>query len=80
MAAAEGDGEQDEQILGLVQKANITDFRMYLMRWIVRHHVAFSMVEDEDFQAMITSCNSGVADYLVQSGSTIRNWVEEEYL
>ena len=80
VAAAEGDDEQDERISGLVQKANITDFHMYLMQWIVRHHVAFSMVEDEDFQAMITSCNSGVADYLVQSGSTIRNWVEEEYL
>jgi hypothetical protein len=72
--------EQDEQVSGLIQRANITDFRFHLLRWIVRHNVAFTMVEDDDFQAIITACNSGVADYLVQSGSTIRNWVEEEYL
>ena len=29
---------------------------------------------------MIKACNKGVSDYLVQSGSTIRNWVEEEFV
>ena len=29
---------------------------------------------------MIASCNKGVADYLIRSGSAIRNWVEEEYV
>ena len=32
------------------------------------------------FKAIITSCKRGVSDDLVQNGSTIRNWVEEEYL
>lgn len=72
--------EQDEQVSGLVQRANITDFRFYLLRWMVRRNIVFSEVEDDDFQAMITACNKGVADYLVQSGQTMRNWVEEEYV
>ena len=76
----EGDVEQDEQVSGLVQRANITDFRFYLLRWMVRRNIVFSEVEDDDFQAMITACNKGVADYLVQSGQTMRNWVEEEYV
>ena len=29
---------------------------------------------------MLTAINKGVSNYLVRSGSTIRNWVEEEYL
>ena len=80
VVAIEGDNKQDEYILGLVQKTNITNFHMYLIQQIMRHYVTFSIVEDKDFQAMITSYNSGVIDYLVYSGSTIRNQVEEEYL
>ena len=72
--------EEDERVSGLSQKANITDFRFFLLRWLVRNNVAFITVEDGDFQSMITSCNKGVADYLVQSSTTIRNWAEEEYL
>ena len=29
---------------------------------------------------MLTTINKGVSNYLVRSGLTIRNWVEEKYL
>ena len=66
------DATKDEEVSGLVQKANITDFRFYLMRWIVRHHLPFDIVEDEDFQEVVKACNIGVQRYLV-CGTTIRN-------
>ena len=47
---------------------------------MVRRNIVFTEVEDDDFQAMITSYNKGVADYLIHSSQTMRNWVEEEYL
>ena len=72
--------EEDKHILGLVQKANITDFHFYLLRWIVRHNVTFVTVENEDFQGILTAINKSVSNYLVRSGSTICNWVEEKYL
>jgi hypothetical protein len=41
----------------LIQTLNVHNWRRHLIHWIVRRHVAFSAIEDEDFKAMLTSLN-----------------------
>ena len=43
-------------------------------------HISFVEVEDSDFQEMLKSLNGLVNDYLVKSGDTIRNWVEDDFI
>jgi hypothetical protein len=68
------------QIKGLVMLVNIDTFRYYLTRWIVNRHIPFSAVEDPDFQEMLKSLNGSVNDYLVKSGNTVRNWIEDDLI
>lgn len=68
------------QYRSLLQVINIDDFRFHLTRWIVERHIPFTVVEDENFQAMLSSLNSTVKDRLVKSGDSIRNWMEDEFV
>ena len=47
---------------------------------MVNRHVAFVEVENSDFQDMLKSVNGSINDYLVRSGNTIRNWVEDDFI
>ena len=47
---------------------------------MVNRHVAFSEVENSNFQDLLKSLNGLVNDYLVCLGNTIRNWVENDFL
>ena len=68
------------QVKGLMTVINVNEFRYRLTRWIVNRHVAFSEVENEDFQDMLRSVHPSINDYLVRSGNTIRNWVEDDFI
>jgi hypothetical protein len=68
------------QIRGLMTVVNVDEFRYRLTRWMVNRHVAFSEVENSDFQDMLKSINGSINDYLVRSGNTIRNWVEDDFI
>ena len=78
--------EEDEstmrgpQVKGLTTVVNVDEFRYRLTRWMVNRHVAFIEVENSDFQDMLKSVNSSINDYLVRSGNTIRNWVEDDFI
>ena len=67
-------------IRGLVSTVNVDTFRYCLTRWIVNRHIPFTEVEGSDFQALLKSLNGSVTDYLVKSGDTIRNWVEDDFI
>jgi hypothetical protein len=72
--------EEDQEVVrGLVHSVNIPRFRYHLLRWIVRRHISFTEVEDEDFQAILTELNTTIKPYLV-SRNTIRNWAENEFI
>lgn len=45
------------QIRGLMTVVNVDEFRYRLTRWMVNRHVAFSEVENSDFQDMLKSVN-----------------------
>ena len=68
------------QVKGLLTVINVNEFRYRVTRWIFNRHVAFSEVENEDFQDMLRSVNPSINDYLVRSGNTIRNWVEDDFI
>jgi hypothetical protein len=57
---------------GLIHSVSIPRFRYYLLRWIVRRHISFTEVEDEDFQALLIKLNTIIKPYLVIRNS-IRN-------
>ena len=68
------------QVKGIMPIVNFDNFLYHLTLWIVNCHVAFSHVEHPDFQALLESLNSSVNDYLVRSGYTIRNWLEDDLM
>jgi hypothetical protein len=68
------------QVKGLMTIINVNEFRYRLTRWMINRHIAFSEVENSDFQDMLKSINGSINDYLVRSGNTIRNWVEDDFL
>ena len=63
----------------LLQSFNATRFRRHLLQWLVKRQHSFIEVEDEDFQEMLCACNEAVEPYLPRSGSTIKNWVVDEF-
>jgi hypothetical protein len=63
----------------LLQSVNVNKFRDHLVRWLVRKQLSFAQVEDEDFRQMLLSLSQAINPYLVQSATTIRNWVQLEY-
>jgi hypothetical protein len=67
-------------IHGVIQGVNIDDVRFHLIRWIVEKHVPFSVVEDQNFQKMISAMSQMTAAKLTTSGDTVRNWIEDEFI
>ena len=68
------------QIRGLTTVVNVDEFRYRLTRWMINRHVPFSEVENSDFQDMLKSVNGSINEYLVRSGNTIRNWMEDDFI
>ena len=64
----------------LLYSMNVPAFRQNLLAWLVTRQQSFREVEDQYFQAMLLALNQSVKGYLVESGTTIRNWLEEEFL
>ena len=59
---------------------NVDALRHDLTRWIVEAHVPFNVVEHPRFQQLLMTVNPSVEGYLVRSGNTIRNWIEDDFL
>jgi hypothetical protein len=65
--------QEDQEVMrGLIHSVSIPRFRYHLLRWIVRRHISFTEVEDEDFQALLIKLNTIIKPYLVTRNS-IRN-------
>ena len=57
-------------------------FKLRLITWMVKKHISYSQVEDEDFRKFIDSCSLGAVSaeaLLPRSGNTIRSWILDEY-
>jgi hypothetical protein len=63
----------------LIQTLNIPEWRRHLMRWIIRNHIPFTAVEDEDFKGLLTALNQSIGPYLV-TGDSVRNWLKDAFL
>jgi hypothetical protein len=71
--------ENEQTVQALIHSVSIPRFRYHLLRWIVRRHISFTEVEDEDFQSILLELNTAIKPYLI-SRNTIRNWAENEFL
>jgi hypothetical protein len=54
-------------------------FKVLLVRWIVIMHISFSQVENEAFRSLLLCLSAILASHLPTSGTTIRNWVMEDF-
>ena len=71
---------ENEAFKTLYHVVKTDDFWYHLTRWIVENHLPFSVVEDNNFQAMLVSLNSTANEHVKKTGDTIRNWVQEEFV
>ena len=67
-------------VKGIMTITSVEAFRYNLTRWMVNRHIPFVEVEDEDFRALLKCLNSAVDGYLVKTGNSIRDWVEDDFL
>jgi hypothetical protein len=54
-------------------------FKDLLIRWIVIMHISFSQVENEVFRSLLLYLSIALVPYLPTSGTTIRNWVMDDF-
>ena len=76
------EGENEELPLlvkSLVNTFSVQRFRMLLARWIVLMHLAFSVVENDNFHSLLDCICPSVKQYLVSSGNTIRTWILRDF-
>lgn len=74
------DEEQEQQVKGIMTVLNVDTFRYRLTRWMVNRHISFVKVEDDDFRELMKCLNPSIKDYLVKTGNSIRDWVEEDFI
>lgn len=67
-------------VKGIITVTSVETFRYNLTRWMVNRHVSFMEVEDEDFRALLKCLNGAIDSYLVKTGNSIRDWVEDDFL
>ncbi len=57
-------------------------FKLKLITWMVKKHISYSKVKDEEFCKFVASCLLGAVSaetLLLRSGNTIRSWILDEY-
>ena len=57
-------------------------FKLKLITWMVKKHISYSQVEDEDFRKFVASCSLvavSAETLFPRSGNTIRSWILDEY-
>ena len=64
----------------LYNTLNFEEFRFHLIRWIIKRHIPFSVMEDRNFQLMLKALNEGIKDRVVKNGDSIYDWVEHEFI
>ena len=79
--ASDSSEESDTlQVKRIMTVTSVETFRYRLTRWMVNRHISFVEVEDEDFRELLKSLKPSVKDYLVKTGNSIRDWVEEDFI
>jgi hypothetical protein len=67
------------RIRQLIQTLDVLEWRRRrLMRWIVRNHIPFTAVEDEEFRGMLTALNQAVEPCLI-TGDSVKNWLSDAF-
>ena len=56
-----------------------SNFRLTLITWMVKKHISYSQVEDETIRELVAGCSITAESILPRSGSTIPNWIMQEY-
>ena len=57
-------------------------FKLKLITWMIKNHISYSQVEDDDFREFVGSYSLGevrAQALLPRSGNTIRSWILDEY-
>ena len=67
-------------VKGLMTVTSVETFRYNLTRWMVNRHIPFVEVEDEDFRALLKCLNGAIDGYLVKTGNSVRDWVEDDFM
>ena len=67
------------EIGSLVTHVDLTLFKHLLITWIVIAHLALSLVEVDEFRALIQLLNPGIYEFLYKSGNTIRKLIMDEF-
>ena len=63
----------------LVTSINIDRWRQLLLRYIIECQVPYSVVKQPQFRELLIYAQPSIQRYLVQSGNSIKSWVEDEY-
>ena len=64
----------------IVNSMDISAFRRHLLQWILTRQQSFIEEDDTHFQGMLLALNQSVQANLVDSGNTIKNWLQEEFV
>lgn len=68
-----------EQTNTLVTTYDFEEFKRLLLRWMVYCFIAFRMIENDYFRALLNWLNKGVGQLLPHAASTLRQWIINEY-
>jgi hypothetical protein len=63
----------------VVTNISVTDFRYFLVRWIVVMHLALLIVEHPAFRDLILCIAPSLEVFFISSANTIRRWIMNEY-
>jgi hypothetical protein len=72
--------ERGEVARGLLQEIKVSDWRYWLLKWVIESHTPYRVIESEAFQQMLLSISQLIRPFLVQSGRTLANWALEDFI
>ena len=65
--------------MSIISKIVSDEYRARLVTWMTVNHISYSQVESEAFRDFIAVYSLAAVDLLPRSGTTIKNWVLDEF-
>ena len=63
----------------MISKIVADEFRIRLITWMTVNHISYNQIESEAFRDFIAVYSLAAVDLLSRSGTTIKNWVLDEF-
>ena len=73
------DIKSDSSVLGFLPIIDFERLKQRLIEWIVVMHITFSQVENEWFRRFLEVLSPSLANWIPQSGNTVKNWILTEF-